>query len=84
MQNNSKNPFQGVTLQAILEYLVEKYGYDELCQIIRINCFYENPSIKSSLKFLRRTKWAREKVEQLYLDTIELDKQDEVRRSVNS
>lgn len=61
------NPLHGITLKAILESLVEKYGWEELGELIRINCFYENPSIKSSLKFLRRTPWARKKVEKLYL-----------------
>lgn len=75
MQNNPNNVFQNVKLEDILVFLVEKYGYEELCQIIRINCFYENPSIKSSLKFLRRTPWAREKVEQLYIETIKMEKQ---------
>jgi uncharacterized protein (DUF2132 family) len=58
----------GVTLANILEYLVEKLGWDELAAQIRINCFASNPSIKSSLTFLRRTPWAREKVETLYIE----------------
>ncbi len=58
----------GVTLANILEYLVEKLGCDELAAQIRINCFAVNPSVKSSLTFLRRTPWARQKVEALYIE----------------
>ena len=58
----------GVTLANILEYLVEKLGWDELAKQIRINCFAVNPSVKSSLTFLRRTPWARQKVEALYIE----------------
>ena len=65
------NPLHGKTLEAIMVYLVSYYGWDELGEIIRINSFRSNPSIKSSLKFLRRTPWAREKVEKLYVETIE-------------
>jgi len=65
------NPLHGKTLEAIMVYLVSYYGWDELGDIIRINSFRSNPSIKSSLKFLRRTPWAREKVEKLYIETIE-------------
>ena len=64
------NPLHGIKLAAIVEYLVEEYGWDELGYQINIRCFNENPSVKSSLTFLRRTPWAREKVEQLYLRTI--------------
>ena len=60
------DPLHGMTLQAILEYLVDKYGWDELGQKIKIRCFTSDPSIKSSLTFLRKTPWAREKVERLY------------------
>lgn len=69
-QSQLNNPLHGKTLEAILVYLVSYYGWEELGEIIRINSFRSNPSLKSSLKFLRRTPWAREKVEQLYLDTI--------------
>jgi uncharacterized protein (DUF2132 family) len=58
----------GVTLANILEYLVERLGWEEMAAQIRINCFASNPSIKSSLTFLRRTPWAREKVEKLYVE----------------
>lgn len=59
----------GVTLAQILAYLVASYGWDELDKRIRINCFAQNPSVKSSLSFLRRTPWARAKVEELYIQT---------------
>lgn len=65
------NPLHGKTLEAIVVYLVSYYGWDELGSIIPINCFRKDPSIKSSLKFLRRTQWARDKVERLYLETIQ-------------
>jgi len=61
------NPLHGVTLAAILERLTETYSWEELGQLINIRCFQSDPSIKSSLIFLRRTPWAREKVENLYL-----------------
>ena len=64
------NPLHGKTLEEIVVYLVSYYGWEELCKKIRINSFRKDPSIKSSLKFLRKTPWAREKVEQLYLRTI--------------
>lgn len=61
------NPLHGVKLAEILDFLVEKYGWEELSEKVRINCFKSNPSIKSSLTFLRKTQWARDKVEALYL-----------------
>ncbi len=61
------NPLHGVKLSDILEHLVEKYGWEKLGLEINIKCFKNDPSIKSSLTFLRKTPWAREKVEQLYL-----------------
>ena len=63
------NPLHGVTLEMILTHLVKQYGWDELGNRIRIKCFTDNPSIKSSLKFLRKTPWARKKVEELYLSS---------------
>ncbi|MEP7142569.1 MAG: VF530 family protein [Ferruginibacter sp.] len=63
------NPLHGKTLEDILQYLVAKYGWKKLGSIIRINCFNDNPGIKSSLKFLRKTGWARKKVEDLYIDS---------------
>ncbi len=65
-QNNS---LHGKTLEAIVTYLQGEYGWDGLHDRIPVNCFRENPSLKSSLKFLRRTPWAREKVETLYVNT---------------
>ena len=70
MQEQPNNPLHGVKLADILDTLVNHYGWDELGDLIKINCFNSNPTIKSSLKFLRRTPWAREKVECLYLKTI--------------
>lgn len=69
-QEQPNNPLHGVKLSEILQFLVSEYGWEELSQRIKINCFKSNPTIKSSLKFLRRTPWAREKVERLYLKSI--------------
>ncbi|MEO8760599.1 MAG: VF530 family protein [Bacteroidia bacterium] len=66
----TNNPLHGITLEAILEHLQKKYGWEELSDRVKINCFYENPSIKSSLTFLRKTPWARKKVEDLYIRSI--------------
>lgn len=66
--STSKDPLHGKTLEMIVTHLVEMYGWEELGKIIRINCFTSDPSIKSSLKFLRKTPWARKKVEELYLN----------------
>lgn len=65
----ANNPLHGITLEQIVTRLVEHYGWDALARRININCFKSDPSVKSSLKFLRRTPWAREQVEQLYLST---------------
>ena len=67
MDNQPYNPLHGITLKAIVEQLVEHFGFDELGQKINIKCFTTTPSIKSSLTFLRKTPWAREKVEALYV-----------------
>jgi uncharacterized protein (DUF2132 family) len=64
---NKNNPLHGKTLEMILNELVTHYGFAELANLININCFKSNPSVKSSLTFLRRTPWAREKVEGLYI-----------------
>jgi len=64
------NPLHGKTLEMILNHLVQHYGWEEMGILININCFNDNPSIKSSLKFLRTTPWARKKVEELYLDSL--------------
>jgi uncharacterized protein (DUF2132 family) len=66
-EQQSKNPLDGKTLNAIVSELVEQYGWPTLGQRIKIRCFNENPSIKSSLTFLRKTPWARKEVETLYL-----------------
>ena len=71
------NPLHGITLEMILNHLVNYYGWEELGRRIRVNCFISNPSIQSSLKFLRKTPWARTKVEQLYLDTLRRENQSE-------
>ncbi|OAT39481.1 hypothetical protein M983_0025 [Proteus myxofaciens ATCC 19692] len=76
----SKDPLHGITLEMQVNTLVEKYGWKKLSQLIKINCFKSDPSVKSSLKFLRRTPWARAEVENLYLDSLEdnmnLEKED--------
>ncbi len=64
---NNNNPLHGKTLESILTELVEYYGFPELSLVIDINCFKSDPSIKSSLTFLRKTPWARTKVENLYV-----------------
>jgi uncharacterized protein (DUF2132 family) len=63
----SKDPLHGVTLEMILLRLVERYGWEELGKEIKIKCFNNNPGIKSSLTFLRKTPWARKKVEDIYI-----------------
>lgn len=72
-ESQKNNPLHGMTLEAILKHLVAHYGWEEMDRRVRINCFHENPSISSSLKFLRKTEWARKKVEELYLHSIETD-----------
>ena len=69
----SKDPLHGVTLEMQVNALVDRYGWAELAQRININCFKNEPSVKSSLKFLRRTPWARAEVEALYLDSLSGD-----------
>ncbi|PKP19798.1 MAG: hypothetical protein CVU05_10580 [Bacteroidetes bacterium HGW-Bacteroidetes-21] len=73
-EEQKNNPLHGVTLETILIYLYEYYGWEKLGEKIKINCFTQNPSIQSSLKFLRKTPWARTKVEELYVWLIEKDK----------
>ena len=70
MNNNPNNPLHGIKLENILNTLVDHYGWEELGKIITIKCFNDDPSIKSSLKFLRKMPWARTKVENLYLRTV--------------
>ena len=69
-QEQPKNPLHGITLKQIVSELVEHYGWEELGERIDIRSFTNNPSLKSSLKFLRKTPWAREKVEALYLEMV--------------
>jgi uncharacterized protein (DUF2132 family) len=69
LNQNPNNPFHGIKLEEIINKLVEYYGWDELGYRINIRCFNSDPSVNSSLKFLRKTPWARQKVERLYLDT---------------
>jgi uncharacterized protein (DUF2132 family) len=68
-EEQKNNPLHGLTLETILTRLVKHHGWEDLGLFINIHCFNENPSIKSSLKFLRKTEWARKKVEKLYLNT---------------
>lgn len=68
--SQSRDPLHGITLEQLLTVLVDSYGWDELAQQVDIRCFKFDPSIKSSLQFLRRTPWARTKVEQLYIHHI--------------
>jgi len=78
----SNDPLHGLTLERVVEKLVEHYGWDELAKRISINCFKNDPSVKSSLKFLRRTPWAREQVENLYISTHALRKCPRVQPTV--
>ncbi len=68
-EEQPNNPLHGVKLEQIVMSLAQHYGWEELGTMIEIRCFNVDPSVKSSLKFLRRTPWARQKVEELYLDT---------------
>jgi uncharacterized protein (DUF2132 family) len=70
MSQQHKGPLHGVTLEYIVTFLQIHYGWEELSLRIRINCFISNPSIKSSLTFLRKTPWARKQVEMLYIETM--------------
>jgi len=70
MTIQTNNPLHGITLQRIVEQLVDHYGFDTLGELIKIKCFTENPSVKSSLIFLRNTDWARKKVEELYVSSL--------------
>ncbi len=69
-QEQPKNPLHGITLKQMVEALYEFYGWEELGRRIKIRCFTHDPSLNSSLKFLRRTEWARKEVEELYLGVI--------------
>jgi uncharacterized protein (DUF2132 family) len=71
MENSkSKDPLHGITLQKIVTQLVEYYGFDTLGELIKVKCFTDNPSVKSSLTFLRKTDWARKQVEDLYIKSL--------------
>jgi len=70
VEKQPNNPLHGITLSTILHLLVEKYGWEELGSRINIRCFTTNPTMNSSLVFLRKTPWAREKVEHLYLKSL--------------
>lgn len=70
MVEHPNDPLHNKTLSFIVEYLVNVYGWEELGREIKINCFTTDPSLKSSLTFLRRTPWARKKVEELYIETV--------------
>lgn len=69
MNEQPNNPLHGVTLEVVVTELVERFGWERLAELVPINCFRVNPSVRSSLTFLRRTPWARTRVEQLYLAT---------------
>jgi uncharacterized protein (DUF2132 family) len=71
MDTQPNNPLHGVRLVDILEYLVNRYGWEKLGEKISIRCFTHDPSINSSLKFLRKTEWARKKVEELYIQSVQ-------------
>ena len=73
-ETQKNNPLHGKSLEYILRYLLMTYTWEELDELVRINCFHSNPSLKSSLKFLRKTDWARKKVEKLFIDTLEFGK----------
>ncbi|WP_444942385.1 VF530 family DNA-binding protein [Microbulbifer sp. ZKSA004] len=70
-KDQPNNPLHGITLEKVVTRLQKHYGWDGLADRININCFKSDPSIKSSLKFLRKTQWARDKVEDLYISTFE-------------
>ncbi len=71
METQKNNPLHGITLEMILNHLVAHYGWNRMGHYVEIKCFTDNPGIKSSLKFLRTTPWARRKVEELYLRSLE-------------
>jgi uncharacterized protein (DUF2132 family) len=77
-EKQANNPMHGITLEMIINALVKHYGWGELGMYVKIRCFNKDPSVKSSLKFLRKTPWARKKVEELYLEMLmEKDEQSE-------
>lgn len=70
--SQKNNPLHGITLETMLNQLVDCYGWEQMGHSVNINCFTHDPSIKSSLKFLRKTPWAREKVETLYIKSLDI------------
>ena len=74
MENQPNNPLHGIKLEKIVTDLQTHYGWEYMGHVIKINCFISNPSVKSSLKFLRRTPWARAKVEAMYLNYLKRNK----------
>lgn len=75
MHPQPNNPFHGITLEKMVTDLQEHYGWEKLGTLIKIRCFISDPSVKSSLKFLRKTYWARLKVEKLYTKTFKIDEE---------
>lgn len=75
-ESSHKDPLHGKTLEFVVSSLVEYYGWDELGDRIKIRCFIEDPSVRSSLKFLRKTSWARTKVENLYIHMVRVSRSD--------
>jgi uncharacterized protein (DUF2132 family) len=84
MTEQQNNPLHGLTLQVILETLEKELGFEKMGQQVKVNCFTSEPSIKSSLKFLRKTPWAREKVEQLYLYTIKTSTSQKAKKPIEA
>lgn len=74
---HSKDPLHGVTLERLLTEMVDRHGWQRLSEVIRVNCFLYDPSIKSSLTFLRRTPWARQKLERWYVKDLREQKREE-------
>lgn len=72
-EKQPNNPLHGITLEMMLVHLVEQYGWDELADMLPVNCFINDPSIKSSLTFFRKTPWARKKIEDIYLESRNLN-----------
>ncbi len=75
MYEKKTDPLHGITLEMMLNYMIENHGWETMASAIQINCFKSNPSLKSSLQFLRKTPWARAKVESYYIYLLRKDKQ---------
>jgi uncharacterized protein (DUF2132 family) len=78
MEAQPKNPLHGITLEQIIKELVGNYGWEQMAKKVKINCFMSNPTINSSLKFLRKNQWARTKVEKMYVDMVNKNRRKEV------